>query len=342
MCDNDSDSGNSVSGIGRHDYGRVAEHPTDFHAGREALEIFDPELVLGYYRRIEAILDACPIDIYAASSLKHPWPYRLQNAAECYPASFWRSQHRILDSAISAPELSNRDVLGHAVERHATAVVAKDYLPFDAYEIDEDTSEERRRAIEALRATFSDNREATTASIREFAAVYDPGRHPPAYIPLHPPYDEHYREVAPIIRDAGLPPRFMLGGLAGASPRRRLDELLAFRAEAGSEPVAHGLGWGLSDELVSGLREEPNLLDSVDNSGPSQAIQNDKVLDKHWQAAECPQVSGKYQNAIGGAYEFGTLLAGAQRLTEFNDDEFAPPTKHKRLTEFGGGVLADD
>lgn len=329
-----------MSENGRRAYGSVAHHPEEFQASETDLDIFDPGLVLGYFRRLETLLDACPVDIYAASSLKHPWPYRLQNAKECYQASFWRSQHRLFDSSIMAPSLSNREVLAKALDKHATAVIIKDYLPFDAYDLSK-LAEADVQAVENLRRTFTDNREATTASIQEFAEVYDPDRHPPAYVPLHPPYADHYETVAPIIEDSALDHRYVLGGLKDADPARRIDELLAFREVAGPEPVAHGLGWGLSDELVLALRDEPALLDSVDNSGPAQAIQNGKVLDKHWQANDCAQVDGHYQNSVGGAFEFAMLLAGAHRLTEFNDD-FENASQQTGLGDFTGGVPADD
>jgi len=291
-------------------HGRQANHPEEFRATGDELDSFDEGLALGYLRRLEVLLDACPLDIYAASSLKHPWPYRLQNAAECYPASFWRSQDRIMDSAIGE-DLTNEDVLGHAVERHATAVVAKDYLH---------------------------DREATTKSIREFIALHDPDEHPRAYIPLQPPYDEHVAEVYPLIEESHLTHRYMLGGLATAPPRERLNLLLDFRAEVGDGPTAHGLGWGLGDELVAAVRDESTLLDSVDNSSPAQAVQNDQILDKHWRAVPCSHVSGTYQNAVGGAFEFAMLVQATHRLTEFNDGHM-----HEQcaLSEFGG-AMADD
>ena len=294
-------------------HGRQAQHPDDFRADESELDTFDAGLALGYFRRLEVLLDACPVTIYAASSLKHPWPYRLQNAAECYPASFWRSQDRILDSAIGH-DLTNEEVLSHAVERHATAVVAKDHLH---------------------------DQQATTESIREFLDLHDPDVHPRAYIPLQPPYDEHVETVYPIIEASHLDHRYMLGGLAGGSPEDRIDELLAFRDAVGEEPTAHGLGWGLDDRLVQTVREEPALLDSVDNSSPSQAVQNGQVLDKHWQARDCPNVDGQYQNTVGGTWEFAMLVQATHRLTEFNDDDFNPDPVYLDLLEFGG-VEADD
>lgn len=323
----------------RRPYGSQATHPDDFRGQVAELQHFDADLVLGYYRRVEALLDACPIDIYAASSLKHPWPYRLQNAAECYPASFWRSQHRIYDSAIAHPGISNADVLSGSISKHGTAVIAKDYLPFDAYDEDELDGEDVR-ALENLRRVFTDHREATTASIKEFVQIHAPDRHPPAYIPIQPPYDDHLDDVYPIVEDSHLDHRYVLGGLKDASPARRIDQLLDFRSRVGDGSVAHGLGWGLGDELVRFLRDEPALLDSVDNSGPAQAIQNGKVLGRHWRSNDCPQVGGEYQNSIGGAYEFATLLSGAQRLTEYNND-YDDDVQQTGLSEFWGAT-ADD
>lgn len=321
-------------------HGRVANHPKEFQAGGDELEIFDAGLALGYLRRLEVLLDACPIDVYAASSLKHPWPYRLQNAAECYPASFWRSQHRLLDSAIEAPELTNQDVLDHADERHATAVVAKDYLPFDAYD-EAELTEEQLEALDDLREEYADNVAATTDSIREFARIYDPDEHPPAYVPLQPPYAEHVEEVEGVVEESPLERRYMLGGLANASPKRRIEELLAFREVVGEEPVAHGLGWGLDDELVATLRKEPGLLDSVDNSSPQNALRNGRIIDKHWQSRPFAVVEkGEYQNVTMGGFEFASLVQGVHRLTQYND-EFDKIAEQAGLGEFVG-ASADD
>ncbi len=306
---------NAVDGsersVDRH--GRVANDPDEFRATADELETFDAGLALGYFRRLEVLLDACPVDIYAASSLKHPWPYRLQNAAECYQASFWRSPERIMDSAIGE-DLANEDVLAEAVEKRATAVVAKDYLH---------------------------DQEATTDSIHQFVDLHDPDEHPPAYVPLQPPYNEHVAEVYPLVEESHLDHRYMLGGLANASPEVRIDEMLAFRSEVGDEPVAHGLGWGLDDQLVATVREEPTLLDSVDNSSPSQALRNGRIVDKHWQSRPFGVVDkGRYQNVTMGGFEFATLVQAAHRLTPFNG-EFADAHNQSAVSDFGG-VEADD
>ncbi|WP_254762232.1 hypothetical protein [Natrinema marinum] len=306
----------------RPEIGAFAEEVEDFHADPDDLEHFDPHLVLGYFQRLEMILDECPVNIYAASSLKHPWPYRLQKAGECAPASFWRSQHRILDSNITDPRVTNEDILEEAIQKDATAVVAKDYLPFHLYD--------RKFDLEELTGAAS-HREATTQSIQEFIDLHDPDRHPPAYIPLQPPYVDHIQDIREIVVDSHLEEKYMLGGLKNANPKRRISEAQALRDEIGGEPDLHGLGWGLSDALVESLRHNPDLIESVDNSGPSQAILNDGLLDKHWQKQPFGLVEGQMRNSVAGAFEFGILLQATHRLTKYNT-EFT--TNQKSISDY--------
>lgn len=339
-----SDSGRSK----QIQYGQPTTDPEEMKATTGDFEIFDPELILGYYRRLEHILTECPLDLYAASTLKQPWPHRLQRADECAPASYWRSPKRILDSAITAPELSNRDVLREAITKHATAVVAKDYLPFEAYHAlyeQDRLSEKQLRVVEALEREYEDNVAATTASIEAFLDEHDPDRHPPAFIPLHPPYDEHYREVAPFVKDSHVDERYMLGGLKDASSERRIEELLAFREVAGPEPTAHGLGWGLSTDLVRLVREEPELLDSVDNSTTTQ-IRNGQIVDADWTShSGIATVSGQFANTINGGWELAMLKTQMHRLSPFHDDlddADAREPDQSGLGDFEGGVPAND
>jgi len=296
----------------RPEIGSIAAEVEDFHADPADLEYFDPKLVLGYFQRLELIMEKCPVNIYAASSLKHPWPYRLQKVGECAPASFWRSQYRILDSNITDPRVTNKDVLEEAIKKEATAVVAKDYLPFHLYDNQEFD-------MEALTGE-SNHVDATTQSVQEFVELHESDKHPPAYIPLQAPYSEHIKKIRPIIEESDLEERYMLGGLKDAAPKKRINEAKALREEIGEDPDLHGLGWGLSDALVEEFRKNPELIDSVDNSGPSQAILNEGLLDKHWQKQPFGLVEGQMRNSVAGLFEFGMLLQATHRLTEYNTE----------------------
>jgi hypothetical protein len=305
--------------------GERAEKLEDFFATPEDLEILDPYLTLGYFHRLELILGKCPIKIYAASSLKHPWPYRLQKAGDCHRASFWRSQHRILDSNILDPSLTNKDILDEAIEKKATAVVAKDYLPFDIYE---------GREFDLPDITGASNHlDATIQSIEDFVTLHDPDIHPTAYFPLQIPYDKHIREVRPIVQKSHLEERYMLGGLKDATPEERIQQTEALRGVVGNEPHLHGLGWGPSDTLVRHLRDNPGLIDSIDNSGPSQAIISDEILDNAWKPRPFGLVNGDFRNSVAGVFEFGMLLQAAHRFTTHNSD-FDESTKQRELFDY--------
>lgn len=315
----------SVDMGNRPELGYIAEELEDFHASPEDLDHFDANFILGYFHRLELILDECPIEIYAASSLKHPWPYRLQKAGDCAPASFWRSQHRILDSNIMDPELTNEEILEEAVEKEATAVVAKDYLPFKIYDSREYNLPEITEA--------TSHWEATLQSIQRFIDLHNPEKHPPAYIPVQPPYKDHIGEIRDLIQESHLEERYMLGGLKNAKPEKRIQQAKEAREVVGTEPILHGLGWGLSDTLVKELRTNPELIDSVDNSGPSQAVMNDGLLDKHWQFRPFGLVEGDLGNSVAGWFEFGMLLQAAHRLSK-HSSEFDSDTRQSGLTDY--------
>jgi len=269
------------------------------------MNYFDEERLTRYFGMLEQILQDCPIRIVAASYNKHPWPYRLQHHDECYRASFQWSNVRILDSGFKSDHITNQNVLEKALDRGATEVVAKDYLAAGS----------RRSRAEAQRET--------TDSIREFIGLHDPETHPPAWIPLQPPYDEHYTAVHPIIEESHITPRYMLGGLAGADSEERIEQLLAFDSEKDDNVVVHALGWGFSPDLVELLRDRPGLLDSLDNSSAGQAAgtRGDTLIDGHWNEQEYHFVNGELSGAIGGLGEMLMLIQAAHGLTDLNTDD---------------------
>lgn len=264
---------------------------------------FDPERVTRYFGMLEEILQACPIRIVAASYNKHPWPFRLQHHDECYRATFQWSNVRILDSGFNNPDVSNQDVIEKAADRGATEIVAKDYL--------------------AVGTTTADEAQAqTTESVREFIDLHDPDRDPVAWIPLQPPYADHYQTIRPIVESSHIGHRYMLGGLARAKPEKRIEQLLAFDDEREGDEVVHALGWGFDPQLVDLLRERPGLLDSIDNSTASKAAgqRGDRLLDGRWNEVEYHFVNGDMAGAIGGLGEMLMLIQAAHRLTDLNTD----------------------
>lgn len=84
-------------------------------------------------------------------------------------------------------------------------------------------------------------------------------------LPLQKPFVECWEEI-------GEPRDHLLGigGLKDARPTERLRAARELRAAVGSDVWLHGFGWGVNG-LTEAIRDEPNLLDSVDYSTPVQS-----------------------------------------------------------------------
>ena len=95
-------------------------------------------------------------------------------------------------------------------------------------------------------------------------------------IPLQPPHALHYfylRENYPEQVRRG---HFALGGMKNFTPSDQLSCVREFRRVAGYDAYVHGFGMGASRQVILALRDNPNLLDSVDFSTPQQHANNAK------------------------------------------------------------------
>jgi hypothetical protein len=89
-------------------------------------------------------------------------------------------------------------------------------------------------------------------------------------LPLQKPYVECWEEI-------GEPTDHLLGigGLKDARPAERLQATRELRSAVGTDVWVHGFGWGV-DGLAEAIRDDPQLLDSLDYSTPmQQAAHND-------------------------------------------------------------------
>lgn len=282
----------------------MAQQPTN--TDHPDMDHFDVSMLTKHFSRLERVIESCPVKIYAASYNKHPWPYRLQHVGECSPASFSTSQHRILDSGFKDEGVTNEHVLSEAVRRDATQVVAKDYLAVDG------------RSREAAQRK-------TTESIKEFIAHHDPNIHPSAWVPLQPPYADHYRVVADLVEDSHLPHRYMLGGLADrlTTDSEQIAQCESFNRVADPDHERHGLGWGPTPQIVNYIRKNPNALDSIDTSSTSQCIRNGRIMNKRWEQSDFDHIRGKYVDVIGGTAEIWMLIQATHTMSEFSGDASA-------------------
>jgi len=228
----------------------------------------------------------CPIDIYIASNMPYPYPYKLVKPRHVEQRVVDSCETLIFDSGIG-DDTTNADVIDLAIQHNADFVVPCDELH---------------------------DQDATTEAVYDFLETWEQSdcRATPM-IPLQPPYDEHYQELSGFYH-------YMLGGIAfDYSPSEQLEELQKFRREAGPEPYAHALGVGGSMTIVRALANDPNLVQSVDCSTPEQAAINGAVIDSQLKQRSIGILHGdgssrgRYDLAQTNAYQLVDAYTRASR-----------------------------
>lgn len=229
----------------------------------------------------------CPIDVYVASNMPYPYPYKLGKPSHATPKIRDSCTTWIMDSGIGNEDMTNTEVLELASEYDADFVVPKDYLH---------------------------NQPKTTESVLEFLELYDDSdiRATPL-IPLQPPHGEHYRDLP----DFGA---YMLGGIAfDYSPNEQISAIESFRDVAGGGPYVHALGVGGSMTVVRALANNPGWVQSVDCSTPEQAAKNGAILDSQLKQRPIEILTGegssrgRYSLAETNAYQLCDAFTRAAR-----------------------------
>lgn len=119
--------------------------------------------------------------------------------------------------------------------------------------------------------------ENTAEIVDHFLDLIDEHRFPATVIiPLQPPHDLHYAYLHEHYPEQANRGHFALGGMKDFPPDDQLDCVRAFRRIAGYDAYVHGFGMGASREVILALRDEPELLDSVDFSTVQQHANNAK------------------------------------------------------------------
>lgn len=236
-----------------------------------------------------ARLKQCPIDIYVASNMPYRYPYKLLKPEHATKPIANSTTTLIMDSGIT-DKTANQDVIDLAMDYDADFIVPCDELH---------------------------DQQATTEAVKEFLDLYDDSdcRATP-FIPLQPPYDEHYDELAGHYH-------YMLGGIAfDYSAGEQIEEMQRFRRAAGPEPYAHALGVGGSLTVARVLGNNPNLVQSVDCSTPEQAAINSSVIDATLKQQPIEILTGegsspgRYQLAKTNAYQLVDCYTKQTRQSE--------------------------
>lgn len=229
-----------------------------------------------YLRRL---VDACHVDLYfsAVDGARVYWPWRMQPVHEASTRHRNACERYIVDSSFQDETITNEDALDTAHEMKAEMVVLAD--------------------------VWHDKDETVEAILDGLDLVDDHPFDGDVIAPLQPPHDECYRELEGQAIDV-----FAVGGVKDAGDRARIEAAQDVRDVAGTDVWLHGLGYGATDEIVQTVRDDPNLLDSIDYSTPMQNAINQ------------PVAPGDERMSVVAARAASILVNDLRRLSPFADD----------------------
>ncbi|WP_247005082.1 hypothetical protein [Halosolutus gelatinilyticus] len=234
---------------------------------------------------LERLVEATPVDLYASGidGARAYWPWRMNKARSPMGHGARKSHarkcdHYILDSNFKDDTVTNKDVLDEAAELFADGAVLA-----DVYHDMEATAEALIEGLELAREHPFDGT---------------------IVLPLQEPHDECYRRVAPHVdREVW----WSVGGVKDKTPAVKIACARELREVAGPDVHIHGLGFGVTEHVARAIRNNPDLLDSIDNSS---SVSNG-----------IPQLSGVEEKmTITAAEATAARLKDLRALTSFADD----------------------
>jgi len=202
---------------------------------------------------LDRLVRSTPVDLYASGvdGARCYWPWRM-NKAKGPMGHGARKSHAakcdqyVLDSNFTDESVTNMDVLDEAATLGADAAVLADVY----------------QDMEATVDALLDGLELADDHHFEGTVV----------LPLQPPHDECYRQVAPSVdREVW----WAVGGVKDETAEIKVDAAKTLREVAGDDAHIHGLGFGVTEHLARAVRNDPAMLDSIDNAtSMSNAVSN--------------------------------------------------------------------
>lgn len=243
-------------------------------------------------RQILARNNKCQIWIGGSENDRFDYPYRLSPVDRVGDRIRNASQQLMIDSSINDPSLTNKEVLEKAIEYDAQYVVPKDYWG----EIDQ-----------------------TQESLMEFHRLYQQSECEATVLwPLQPPHDEHYYRYEDFFSKVS---HFAVGGVKDADPDEQIEAVKTVREIVGPYKYVHGLGMGCSKRIIDAIRENHNLMNSMDNSTFERLPGFGKIADASWKQQKIDMPNGDDVFTLNAIQtEFMVYLANYQ-LTSLVDYE---------------------
>ena len=276
-------------------------------------------------RRRERIARECPVDVYSSSvNAAWGWPWKLTSSNERRQTTRKSAGTVMVDPGFRNPACSPE--IAHAAWKvDADYVLMKDISPEHALHGD---AEDRHLVSLDTSANCVDWYRELRAAAENGETVHV-GRWQVAHsaapvVPLQPPYAETVAAAAEdrerrggtvnLLADDDIQ-YYAAGGLLSiASVDERIEELQFLRDALGDAKI-HALAPGTNPVMIRALRENADLVDSLDVSTPENAPANGKLPDVDWKQHKIRMTAGTDSSITRGQYAAGIAVELARQLT---------------------------
>lgn len=286
-----------------------------------------------YAREIEErqrIIEACPVKVFTSSiNPRWAWPWKLNSANEARPSIPPSCDELMIDPG-------HTNYCGPLAAAHAAAKTGADYVlarDLPPSQFPEDVPEDERHLVSIDRVAnyFVEHRrlrENETASLGKWELAHSAE----AIAPIQPPYIESLKRISePIKRETKDSPEYItildetdyiaLGGLLSIDKANdRVEMLRDVREYVGNDVKIHALAPGTDLEVIRAIRNDHDLIDSLDVSTPERAASNGRIPDKTWKQHKHPLPRGTDSTTIRGQYSGAIALQLAYMLGPYCTD----------------------
>lgn len=230
---------------------------------------------------IDKIVQNAPVEYYLSANDNAVvwWPFRMQPVHEANPTYVDMCEKFIVDSSFNDESITNKDALDKAHELNATMVMLE-----DVYQDFEGTVQTLQDGLELAKNHDYDGT---------------------VLAPLQSPHVECWEEI-------GNPDTIAIGGLKDAHASEKVRVAQKVRGAVGDNVWIHGLGFGATNELIRAIRNEPNLLDSIDSRTPYETARSSSI----WK--------GDSPTTVASIRSQATLLEKTRRMQPTMSNDPAP------------------
>lgn len=300
-------------------------------AGRETVEV--PAYYAAEIRRRERVARESPIDVYSSSvNEAWGWPWKLTASNERRQSTARSAGTVMVDPGLRNPACSPE--IAHAAARvDADYVILKDISPehrqhADLKERHLTSLKTSANCIDWFRELRAAAQEHERVSVGAWTVTHDAA----PVVPLQPPYEETLAAAGEghecrggtvnLLDDDDIE-YYAVGGLLSIDAvEERISALQYVRDELDDGVRLHALAPGTSPAMIRALRENADLVDSLDVSTPENAPgRGGKLPDVEWKQHKIRVSAGEDSSVTRAQYSAGIAVELARQLTPGKFDE---------------------